>query len=484
MHQSKREVMSRQRNWLRISRLGAFFALLVSGAAGLAVAHANRAPEIQLPSPESRSGGDYTTRLDNRYAFAQSAPPLTPKERRDFFFGNRLFNTNWVIAPGSVQSFDGLGPTFNRVSCSGCHTRDGRGRPPADASEPMDSILIRISIPGTDAHGGPRPHPAYGDQLNDRAIPGVPAEGRVDLAWETIKGFYPDGTSYELEKPVFTLKDPAFGPFGKNLMTSPRVAPQVFGLGLLEAVPEADVLARSDPDDADGDGISGRPNHVHNPVSGKTELGRFGWKANQPNLIAQNSAASIGDIGLTTSIHPEQNCPPAQKACAAAVPGGSPELSDEFLAKLTFYTETLAVPARRDATAPEVQKGGRLFVDAGCASCHTPTMKTGANVLPASRANQTFHAYTDMLLHDMGPGLADGRPDFEATGSEWRTPPLWGIGLIPVVNGHDRLLHDGRARGVEEAILWHDGEAASARGRFMALEKVDRDALIAFVKSL
>ncbi|HEY4344998.1 MAG TPA: di-heme oxidoredictase family protein [Parvibaculum sp.] len=446
--------------------------------------HATPVIAVEMPDPSSPPGGDYTTALSNRTAFADSGAVLTDEERRIFFFGNRLFNTNWTTAPGSVLAFDGLGPVFNRVSCSGCHTRDGRGRPPLAVGEPFDSMLLRISIPGKDANGGPKPHPAYGDQINDRSILGVPAEAKVNLKWETIHGAYDDGTAYELQKPIFTITDLAFGPLGDNIMVSPRVANQVFGLGLLEAVYEDDILKNADPDDRDGDGVSGRPNWVPDPETGKKVVGRFGWKANQPTLRAQDTAAAFGDVGLSTTIHPGQNCTSVQTACAAAIDGGKPELSDEFLDKLILYSRTLAVPARRNSHDPQVMAGGDLFAKIGCAACHTPTMKSGAMASPISLANQTFHAFTDLLLHDMGPELADGRPDFEATGSEWRTPPLWGIGLIPDVNDHDRLLHDGRARGVAEAILWHGGEGEAARERFKALNAKERASLVAFVNSL
>lgn len=436
-----------------------------------------------MPDPLSPPGGAYTTELNNRNAFADSGP-LDAAQRRVFFFGNRLFNTNWVTAPGSAKTFDGLGPVFNRVSCSGCHTRDGRGRPPLNGETDLDSMLVRISVPGKDAQGGPNPHPAYGDQINDNAILGVPAEAKVHVSWTTMKGTYDDGTPYELQKPSFSFSDLAFGPLGKDIMISPRVANQVYGLGLLEYVYADDLLKNADPDDKDGDGISGRPNWVPDPVTGKLEIGRYGWKANQPTIMAQDTAAANGDIGLTTSLHPAQNCMAPQKACAAAPDGGEPEVSDTFVRKLVFYSRTLAVPARRNPTDPQVLAGQKLFAAAGCAACHTPTLVTGHMADPISLANQTIHPFTDLLLHDMGPELADGRPDFEATGSEWRTPPLWGIGLIPQVNDHDRLLHDGRARGVAEAILWHGGEGAAARDRFKAMSAAERDSLVAYVNSL
>ncbi|WP_146908924.1 di-heme oxidoredictase family protein [Arenimonas daejeonensis] len=429
-------------------------------------------------------GGALTRTLDNRDAFTRPAPGLTPRELRDFNFGNRVFNTNWAVAPASVDAFDGLGPVFNRVSCSGCHLRDGRGRPPLEGEDEMLSMLVRLSVPGRDAHGGPKPHPAYGDQFNDRAIPGVPAEGRAHIEWRERAGRYPDGDTYSLREPRLRLIDMAFGPIGWRAMTSARVAPAMPGMGLLETIPEADVLARADPDDRDGDGISGRANRVWNPASGRMELGRFGWKANAANLLAQSAGAAHGDMGLTSRVFPEENCATAQTACAASVRGDAPDLRDAHLDKLVFYLQTLAVPDRR-RKAPAVEaRGERLFTDIGCAACHTPVQRTAAGAVPALLAGQEFMPYTDLLLHDMGRGLADGRPDFLATGREWRTPPLWGLGLVPVTNDHSLYLHDGRARSLEEAILWHGGEAARSQRRFRQLNRDDRQAVLTFLRSL
>ena len=431
-------------------------------------------------------GGDTTRLATTGSSFTFLIENAEPGRLRVFQFGNRLFNTNWVQAPGSVKSFDGLGPVFNRISCAGCHTFDGRGRPPEKTGDPMESILVRLSVPGEDDHGGPRPHPAYGDQLGDRAIHGVQPEGRALIAWEEVPGVYGDGTPYSLRRPAVTFADLAFGPLDDALI-SVRVAPQMIGMGLLESVPEETLAALADPDDADGDGISGRVNRVWSPSAGKIMPGRFGWKANAARSIDQTSGAALGDIGLTTSVRPAQNCAEPQAACLAAFDqsaGEGPEISDTFLEKLVIYVQALAVPRQRGEDDPAVMRGEALFRAAGCAACHMPTLKTGAEAVLPELAGQTFHPFTDLLLHDMGPGLADGRPDFAASGSEWRTPPLWGLGLVPQVNGHDLLLHDGRARGFAEAILWHGGEAEAAREAFRTMDKADREALVAFLGSL
>jgi CxxC motif-containing protein (DUF1111 family) len=428
-------------------------------------------------------GGDTTRPLETPDAFSFEAANAPREHQRIFSFGNRLFNTNWVEAPASVKSFDGLGPLFNRVSCSGCHTKDGRGQPPENGQGPMDSMLLRISIPGFGPKGGPNPVPNYGDQLSERSINGVDAEGLASVSYVETSGKYADGEAYSLRSPTFSIRSNTYGTLPRNLMISPRVAPQMIGLGLLEAVPAETMQALADPEDKDGDGISGRLNVVWDSARNQMATGRFGWKAGQPDLTNQNAAAALGDIGLTTGVHPRENCTESQTTCSASINGGTPELSAEFLEKLTLYTASLAVPAQRNAKDATVTQGGKTFQDFGCAACHLPTLQSGAHPLPEV-ANQTFHPYTDLLLHDMGKALADNRPDFSATGQEWRTPPLWGLGLVPKVNDHDTLLHDGRARGFAEAILWHGGEAETAKEKFRTAPRSARDAMLKFLKSL
>lgn len=463
----------------RPSQRGLAAAALFAATACLVVASASANDAALSP----RLGGATSRPVANDKAFTLPLANLPKEQLRAFFFGNRLFNTNWTQAPGSVRAFDGLGPVFNRVSCSGCHTRDGRGRPPAQSGDPMLSMLVRLSVPGTDAHGGPKPHPVYGDQLNDRAIHGVEPEGKARITYDEVAGGYADGSSYALARPRYRIEALTFGALGTDVMLSPRVAPQMIGLGLLEAIPEAAILAKADPDDRDGDGISGRANMVWDHAAGGTALGRFGWKANQPSLRQQAAGAALGDIGLTSPLFPRANCGAAQTACAAAITGGEPELSSTFLDRLELYSQALAVPEQRHPEDARVIQGFALFKTARCDACHTPTQATGEHPLAALN-QQTIHPFTDLLLHDMGPALADGRADFLADGQEWRTPPLWGIGLIETVNGHTRFLHDGRARNLEEAILWHGGEAESSRDAFRAMTRAEREALLAFLDSL
>ncbi len=429
------------------------------------------------------SGGQTTVFNTSREAFAKPLKNLPTEDLRDFTFGNKMFNTKWVTAPASVTSLDGSGPVFNRMSCAACHFKDGRGRPPHAEGEPFKSMLIRFSVPGTDEHGGPKPHPVYGDQLNENGINGIPGEGKAMIFYEEISGTYADGTPYTLRKPAYKFMDMAFGDLGADIMYSPRVAPGVYGSGLLEAIPEDTIMRWADPEDADGNGISGKANKVWDAVHNKHTLGRFGWKANVPNLLQQDAGAALGDIGITTNLFPDQNCTDMQTQCADAVDGGQPEMSDKQLEKMTFYVRTLAPPARRDVDDPVVMRGAKLFESAGCASCHKPRVRTGGHEIDAL-SYQDIQPFTDLLLHDMGPELADGRPDFDASGSEWRTAPLWGIGLVEVVNKHTNFLHDGRARTIEEAILWHGGEAENAKEAFKSMQKDDREGLVRFLNSL
>jgi CxxC motif-containing protein (DUF1111 family) len=438
---------------------------------------------LQAETGEELVGGETTVFDTSPDAFSLSSRNMTPERRSTFFVGNSFFKENWVIAPASTDGRDGLGPLYNARSCSGCHLFDGRGRPPEQPKEPLSSVLVRLSIPGQTEHGGPAPEPTYGGQLQPKAIPGVVAEGDAFVSYEDVPGTFPDGESYALQRPTYSFVL-GRGNMLAETMYSPRVAPQMIGLGLLAAIPENDILAAADPDDKDQDGISGRPNMVWDPVLGKTTLGRFGWKANQPNLADQTAGAFLGDMGISTSFFPTQECTAAEVDCSAAPDGGVPECSEHIRDAVTFYSNTLAPPARRDWQEPEVLQGKQLFTTAGCAKCHTAVHQTGTLDGFVELSNQTIRPYTDLLLHDMGDELADGRPDFQADGREWRTPPLWGIGLIAVVNGHTNLLHDGRARGVLEAILWHGGEAQTSREAFQALSRDQRQALVRFVESL
>jgi len=429
-------------------------------------------------------GGNATIYNTTENAFGQPAPVLERTDQLNFFVGNSFFNQNWVTAPASTTARDGLGPLFVSRSCSGCHFKDGRGRPPEFIDEVPTGFLMRLSLRERSLDGSHLPEPTYGSQFQPRAILDVLPEGEIHLDYVLITGTYGDGTPYELRQPVYQLTNLNYGDLHPEVMLSPRVANQMIGLGLLEAIPESTLLALADPTDRDGDGISGRPNWVWDLVNNRMSIGRFGWKANQPNLMQQVASAFNGDIGITTGLLPDQNCTSAQIDCEQAIDGGQPEISDDDFLKVVLYSAALAVPAQRNPDDPMVQRGYALFIEAQCATCHVPTLQTGIHPTIPGFSHQTIHPYTNLLLHDMGEGLADNRPDFEASGTEWRTPPLWGIGLFETVNKHTYYLHDGRARNLAEAILWHGGEAEASREAFRMMSAEQRSALIAFLRSL
>ncbi|HMN45610.1 MAG TPA: di-heme oxidoredictase family protein [Povalibacter sp.] len=433
---------------------------------------------------DPNSGGATTVSNATHRAFAQPAANLDVQRRGQFFIGNAFFNSPWVVAPATAGARDGLGPLFNARSCDACHNNDGRGRPPERPDERPISLVIQFATPVPGDNNEPGADPRYGGNLNPFAIGGVPAEGTVRIRHKEIHGTFSDGEPYTLLAPEYEFADLAYGELAHDNQFSPRVAPPVFGMGLLEAIPDSQILERADPDDADGDGISGRPNHVWNHLLSRAVIGRLGWKSNQPDVAHQTAGAFSSEIGMSSSLRPEQNCTPVQKECLAAPTGGEPEISDEIFAHIVDYQQMLGVPARRSLDSPQVKRGARLFLEAGCESCHRATFTTPESNDKPWLSRQTIHPFTDLLLHDMGPGLADGRADFEASGSEWRTAPLWGIGLQQIVNGHTLLLHDGRARNVSEAILWHDGEGAKSKQAFLGMSKADREALLAFVNSL
>jgi CxxC motif-containing protein (DUF1111 family) len=444
--------------------------------------------------PRILTAGPFTTLEIGPAAYSTPVASLSRAQREAFLKGKEQFGEAWVVAPDPSGVW-GLGPTFNEDRCIHCHINHGRAATVDLSGEAMLGMLLKLSIPGTDAHGGPNPHSVYGDQLQNRGIAGrVPAEGRAMVSYETVDVVLDDGTAVPLRRPVVTLADLQFGAAGPGVMMSLRASPPMIGLGLLEAVPEETLLAIAR--DQAQLGVSGRPNRVWDQENARMALGRFGWKAGQPSLRQQTATAFLSDIGATSHFFPEENCPAAQAACrdvpSASKCGGQggctgnyrPEVIPSRLSNITTFLQGLAVPARRNVDDAQVKRGETLFAQARCDACHVPALTTGTGTAIAAASNIVIHAYTDLLLHDMGEGLADHRPEFEASGSEWRTAPLWGLGLSKTVSRHGDLLHDGRARDVAEAILWHGGEAQGARDAFAAMPADDRDALVRFVESL
>lgn len=458
------------------------------------------ATDFTKPEPfEAMPGGAATGPVAvDANAFSQPSSGLGTEEDMAFRLGNALFRKLWVAAPASTRASDGLGPLYNARSCEACHRRDGRGHPPEGPEDKSPGLVLRLSVPGG---AGPAAiadwlatsdDPTYGAQLQDFAAPGQAAEGRLSVSYAETPVTLADGTLVTLRAPSYAVSGPAFGPLAEAAMLSPRAAPPMIGMGLLEAIPEADILAHADPDDRDGDGISGRPAIVISPETGEPMLGRFGLKGGAATLRDQSAAAFALDMGLSNPLHPDPwgDCTTAETACRAAPHGQEPGIRDglevdrESLDLVARYAGSLAVPARRDPGAAQVLRGKAAFYGAGCPACHVPKFVTARLDDQPQHSFQLIWPYSDLLLHDMGPGLADNRPEGRASGQEWKTPPLWGLGATALVSGRATYLHDGRARDLSEAILWHGGEADAARAAFAALPAPDRDALIAFLESL
>jgi CxxC motif-containing protein (DUF1111 family) len=456
--------------------------------------------DFTRPEPfEAKPGGAATVRARRSAdAFSQLSANMPFAREMDFKLGNALFRKTWVAAPASTLASDGLGPVYNARACQDCHLKDGRGHPPEGEDDGRVSMFLRLSVPGGPVPEGiedwlaTQPDPVYGGQLQDLAAPGHAAEAQMQVAYDPLPVTLADGVVVTLRQPRYRLADPAYGPVAAGLMISPRVAPQMIGLGLLEAIPAADILALADPEDADGNGISGRVSVVPSVEFGVPMLGRFGHKAGAPTVKEQSAGAFAGDMGLSTPLHPDPwgDCTAAQAACRAARHGQDPGVRDGLevdgasLDLVTFYSRNLAVPERRGPGDPQVLRGKAVFHALTCAGCHQPKHVTHRLQDQPEQSFQLIWPYTDLLLHDMGAGLADHRPEGRATGSEWKTPPLWGIGLTKVVSGHTQFLHDGRARSLLEAVLWHGGEAQAARDGVIGLPTADREALIAFLESL
>ncbi|MEM1129483.1 MAG: di-heme oxidoredictase family protein [Pseudomonadota bacterium] len=431
-------------------------------------------------------------------AFSLPSGNMPFDDKLTFEIGDALFNKLWVSSPSSTMASDGLGPLYNARSCQRCHINDGRGHAPDGPDDTAVSMFLRVAIPGDPEAAKAEikdyiptaPDPNYGRQLQDFSLAGHPAEYRLKVTYDEIAVPLSGGQTASLRAPTYTAADLGYGPLHPDAMLSPRVAPQMIGLGLLEAIPAADILAHTDPDDADGDGISGRANIVWSDEFNRPMLGRFGLKAGLPTIRSQSAAAFAGDIGISSPLNPDPwgDCTDAQDACRIAHHGDGDvrvhEIDAAALDVVTYYSRNLGVPARRDVDDPQVLRGKEVFHTTGCAACHRPAYVTHRLQDQSEQSFQLIWPYTDLLLHDMGPGLADGHPEARATGREWRTPPLWGIGLTQQVSGHTQFLHDGRARSLLEAVLWHGGEAQPHRDAVISMPPEDRDALIRFLESL
>ena len=448
---------------------------------------------------ETSSAGAATVQVRHSAdAFSQPSRNIRFEDKLNFNVGKGFFRKLWVSSPSSTLASDGLGPVYNARSCHRCHIKNGRGHPPEDNDTNSLSMLLRVSIPATEedrfaeieGYIASLPDPTYGSQLQDFAVQGHRAEYKLDVSYseETIK--LSSGETASLRHPKYRAGTLGYGPLHRDAMLSPRVAPQMIGLGLLEAIPAADILALADPQDHNGDGISGRANTVWSVEYNQPMLGRFGLKAGSPTLRQQSASAFSGDIGISTPLFPKGagDCSQVQIACRKAPHGDQDDRGTEVdqtgLNFVTFFSRNLGVPARRNADDPNVLLGKEVFYTTGCTACHQPSFVTHRLADQPEQSFQLIWPYSDMLLHDLGEGLADNMPEGRATGREWRTSPLWGIGLTKQVSGHSYFLHDGRARSLLEAVLWHGGEAKVQRDAVIEMPKTNRDALIKFLESL
>ncbi|WP_027243436.1 di-heme oxidoredictase family protein [Leisingera daeponensis] len=458
------------------------------------------ATDFTAPEPfEDLPAGAATVRArTDDEAFSQHSASLSFAQELEFKLGNGLFKKIWVFSPASTKASDGLGPLYNARSCQRCHLKDGRGHVPEQPDYASATMFLRVSVPGPvppelqeiSDYIGTAPDPVYGTQLQDFSAPGIAPEYRLQVAYEEFEVALNGDETATLRRPSYTAANLGYGPLAEGAMLSPRVAPPMIGLGLLEAIPAADILARADEEDADGDGISGRPNLVWSREFNRILPGRFGLKAGMATVHEQSASAFSGDIGISTPLFPAHagECTAQQSACQTAPHGGGDsretEIDQPNMDLVTFYSRNLGVPARRGTGDPKVLRGKQVFYDSGCPACHVPKYVTHRLQDRPEQSFQLIWPYSDLLLHDMGEGLADNRPEARATGREWRTAPLWGIGLTQQVSPRATFLHDGRARTLLEAVLWHGGEAEAAKSRVVALQPRDRAALIAFLESL
>lgn len=475
---------------LTLSGLATFLPALISGCS----------PEVpQWSERELLPAGNASISASPFASFDKPVANLPTAQKPDFYAGRALAAQPWVKAPTITDARDGLGPLFNARSCLACHKKGGKGDMPTDDSEPLFSAFVRLSIPGEHPQLGSVPEPSYGEQLQGQSISllsqmaqhpngrdrqdTLPAEAQVYIQWQEQAFSYPDGSRVSLRSPQLDIRQPGYGEFHPQTRFSLRLAPTIIGMGLIEQIRQSDIDALADPQDLNGDGISGRINSVWNPYTEKTEPGRFGLKANRPDLLTTVAAAFAGDIGISNPLFPAQPCTDLQSTCNAEPDGNNTdgfELPQDLLELVVHYNRNLGVPVR---TMPADNEGRTLFYETGCAACHQPSYVT-TDQGPEHLSGQTIWPFSDFLLHDMGPGLADNRHDFDASGSEWRTAPLWGVGQYKAVNGHAFYLHDGRARSIEEAILWHGGEAKAAKDRFTKLPSDGRESLLTYVSSL
>jgi len=454
----------------------------VMATALLACSGVDDSAKIMPASVNSAAPSVVATPIKHRLAQPDQQMPLM--EQVDFAVGRSFFRNPWVEAPSATSARDGLGPLFNAISCASCHVSSARGMAAVEGQSLLHYV-VRLSVPGDKGadKAGFIPEPNYGGQLQNQAVGDVLPEGRAIIHYrEKIRRLAND-ESVVLQQPSVALDRLAYGEMVTDVRSSVRLAPVLTGLGLLEAVPEQQLLEWADEGDGNGDGISGRANLVWDIESQQQKIGRFGWKAEQPSVRQQTAGAFHADLGISSGLIKRENCTAIEVTCQQAEHGGMPEISDKLLDHVTFYTANLAVPESGVQQDGGADTGQSLFDTAGCQKCHRPRLHAGESKYPWL-SNRTIYPYTDLLLHDMGDELADNRAVFGASGREWRTAPLWGIGVAKKIAPGVGFLHDGRARNVLEAILWHGGEAQQSRVIVEQMTSDERSELLRFVESL
>jgi len=417
-------------------------------------------------------------------AAIQTEKKLSDEEYDKYILGRSFFTIPWVEAPSATTARDGLGPLFNANTCNSCHPKATRGTLYTNEGNLSRSVIPKLSITSNNSKehkdliytNGLVPEPTYGAQIAINGVHGVKYEAKPEIKFEEIKFVFPDGEEQILLKPKYMLTNLQYGELHKDTDLTFRLAPSLFGVGLLDDIKEEDILANEDEFDKDKDNISGKANIVYSPITGKYELGRFSWKASHTTLKHQIANAAINDMGLTTTIYPTDICSDKQEACINAPKARDQiDLPDLRLNAIEFFLQNQKI--QKPKIDEEFEKGLALFKQIGCVKCHKDSFTTNSGIKIAP--------FTDLLLHDMGEGLADGRGEFKAQGKEWRTPPLWNLTLSEKVGGNKlRLLHDGRARTFQEAILWHGGEAQGVKENYINLNKKDRETILRFLEEV
>lgn len=496
------------------SLMGFVFILSACGGGSSA---SNPVDVVNIDEEQHLSGGQTSVANTTVNAFSQKSNNIITVDRQQSFaLGNDFFEQPWVAGSASTSSRDGLGGLFNNNACQDCHIRDGRGHAPEANSNDFNSILFRAAktnitteqeiqmLNGELANVGDS---SVGGQLQQFGVSGVTAEVDLAVQYQYSTVTFTDGFEVELRQPIWQLtsKDTSHD-FDDDTVFSPRIAPPMIGLGLLALVSEQDIVTKEDITDSDNNGISGKANYVWSLEANQKALGRFGWKAGQPSLIEQAAGAFVNDMGLTNRLHLQESCLEHQSECLTAQNGNGDsvndyayEVPDIVLDAIAFYSSHLAVPKRRNAYSNNVLSGQALFKQAGCQGCHTPSYITEYSTEQPELSEQKIFPYTDLLLHDMGSALADftldnennnqpatrdAKTEYAASAHEWRTPPLWGLGLATTVDSNANFLHDGRARTIMEAVLWHGGEAEKAKQVVLQFTARERANLLAFLDDL